>query len=85
MQVSPCGRYIASTSAEGALIVWDVALQRMVCMQDVSPFLFTTTLAFSREGSALAVARADSKLSFYSMDTITTHTSSQDQINHDPK
>uniref|UniRef100_A0A0N5AUZ1 LisH domain-containing protein n=1 Tax=Syphacia muris TaxID=451379 RepID=A0A0N5AUZ1_9BILA len=85
VKVSPCGRYIASTGAEGSLAVWDIALQRMVCMHEVSPFLFATSLAFSREGSTLAVGRTDSKLSLYCMDSITTHTNNQEQINHEPK
>ncbi|MFH4979378.1 hypothetical protein AB6A40_006087 [Gnathostoma spinigerum] len=85
VKISPCGRYIASLGAEGSLILWDVALQKMVCLQETSPFPFTTALAFSRDGMALAVSRADCALSFYSVESIINHTNSQEHMNADPR
>ncbi|EJW87341.1 hypothetical protein WUBG_01752 [Wuchereria bancrofti] len=62
-----------------------MALQKMVCMQDVPALPYQVPVEFSRDGAALAVARADSALSFYSVDTITAHSGSQDHLNNDPK
>ncbi|VDK68144.1 unnamed protein product [Litomosoides sigmodontis] len=85
LKISPCGRYLASLGSDGSLILWDMALQKMVCMQDVPALPCQVPIEFSRDGAALAVARADSALSFYSVDTVTAHSSSQDHLNNDPK
>lgn len=62
-----------------------MAMQRMLCMCDTTPFSFSTAMAFSRDGSALAVARADCALSFYLMDSIISSMNLQDHLNQDPK
>lgn len=71
--------------SEGSLVLWDMALQKMVCMQDVAAVPYKIPVEFSRDGGALVVARTDSALSFYSVDTVTAHSSSQDHLNNDPK
>uniref|UniRef100_A0A915PII9 LisH domain-containing protein n=1 Tax=Setaria digitata TaxID=48799 RepID=A0A915PII9_9BILA len=85
LKISPCGRYLASLGSEGSLILWDMALQKMICMQDVAALPYQIPVEFSRDGATLAIARADSALSFYSVDTIAAHSSSQDHLNNDPK
>ncbi|VDM95162.1 unnamed protein product [Thelazia callipaeda] len=85
LKISPCGRYLASLGSEGSLILWDMALQKMMCMQDVTAFPYQTAVEFSRDGTALAVARADSAMSFYAVDAVTAHSGSQDHLNSDPK
>ncbi|KAK6106240.1 WD domain G-beta repeat family protein [Brugia pahangi] len=85
LKISPCGRYLASLGSEGSLVLWDMALQKMVCMQDVPALPYQVPVEFSRDGAALTVARADSALSFYSVDTVTAHSGSQDHLNNDPK
>uniref|UniRef100_A0A8R1TJ89 TFIID subunit TAF5 NTD2 domain-containing protein n=1 Tax=Onchocerca volvulus TaxID=6282 RepID=A0A8R1TJ89_ONCVO len=85
LKISPCGRYLASVGSEGSLVLWDMALQKMVCMQDVAAVPYKIPVEFSRDGGALVVARTDSALSFYSVDTVTAHPSSQDHLNNDPK
>ncbi|KHN77937.1 Transcription initiation factor TFIID subunit 5 [Toxocara canis] len=85
VKVSPCGRYLSSVGAEGSLVIWDMGMQRALCLQEVAPCPFMSALAFSREGSALALARSDCALSFYSLDTVTAHASPQEHVSHDPK
>lgn len=76
---------MASLGSEGSLILWDMALQKMLCMQDVPPFPYQAAVEFSRDGTALAVTHSDSALSFYSVDTVTAHSGSQDHLSNDPK
>uniref|UniRef100_F1KW86 Transcription initiation factor TFIID subunit 5 n=2 Tax=Ascaris suum TaxID=6253 RepID=F1KW86_ASCSU len=85
VKVSPCGRYLASVGAEGSLMIWDMGMQRAVCLQEVTPTPFMSALAFSREGSALALGRSDCGLSFYSLDSVTAHATSQEHLSNDPK
>ncbi|VDK44961.1 unnamed protein product [Anisakis simplex] len=85
VKVSPCGRYLASVSAEGSLVIWDMGMQKALCSQEVPPCPFMSTLAFSRDGSALAFAQSDCALSFYSVDSLTSHANPQEHSSNDPK
>lgn len=66
-------------------MIWDMGMQRAVCLQEVTPTPFMSALAFSREGSALALGRSDCGLSFYSLDSVTAHATSQEHLSNDPK
>ncbi|TKR92584.1 hypothetical protein L596_007211 [Steinernema carpocapsae] len=85
IKVSPCGRYIVSVSEEGSLIVWDIALQRMVTYQDTDPFPSMTALCFSRDGGTIAVSTPQSAISLYSLEALLASNSGQDHTSNEVK
>jgi len=82
VKVSSCGRYLISIGAEGAVVVWDLAMQRMLSMQETTSCTAMASIALSRDGSAFAVGRPDSAVSIFSLDTATAIT---DNVAMDPR
>jgi len=60
MEVSPDGRYLASGGSRGALIIWDLSTgKRLRTLQEKEDIKFIYDLAFSPDGSRIAMVGTD--------------------------
>uniref|UniRef100_A0A0N4ZV55 LisH domain-containing protein n=1 Tax=Parastrongyloides trichosuri TaxID=131310 RepID=A0A0N4ZV55_PARTI len=70
VKVSPCGRFIASTSSDGALIIWDMGTSKMIAYQSIEASNTMAAISFSRDSEIVAVNSPYHGISFFSMESL---------------
>uniref|UniRef100_A0AAF5HZS5 Threonine ammonia-lyase n=1 Tax=Strongyloides stercoralis TaxID=6248 RepID=A0AAF5HZS5_STRER len=70
VKVSPDGRFIASTSSDGTLIIWDLSTSKMIAHQSIEPTNSMGAITFSRDSEVVAVNSPYHGISFYGMEAL---------------